>query len=114
MSHFIYKQLPAKGIGQRDPQRPYVTGGLGAGVAVFSGDLGGIRTYDGNRILDTLAREGELVRAYSPSARDGMVDRAHTKTGRSGSTDRTYSGSRSSVGPSRGYSGDRDYDKKER
>lgn len=28
-AHFLYKHLPASGLGKRDPLRPYATGGLG-------------------------------------------------------------------------------------
>ena len=28
-AHFLYKHLPASGLGNRDPLRPYATGGLG-------------------------------------------------------------------------------------
>jgi len=41
--HFSYKHLPAIGLGKRDPRRPYVAGGLGAGVPIF------ITRIDGKR-----------------------------------------------------------------
>jgi hypothetical protein len=31
---FQYKHLPAKGIGKRDPLRPYVLGGIGKGTII--------------------------------------------------------------------------------
>jgi hypothetical protein len=34
MAHFVYPHLPAVGLGNRDPRRPYVTGGLGKAVSV--------------------------------------------------------------------------------
>lgn len=34
--HFIYEHLPASNLGQRDPRRPYVTGGLGTGMRLLT------------------------------------------------------------------------------
>ena len=114
MSHFSYPHLPAQGLGHRDPRRPHVTGGIGDGVPVFVGDLGGTRTFAGDRIMEVMEREGQLVRAYVGSVRSGTTERVHAKTSRSGSTDRTYTGERTTTAPSRDYSGGRSYDKKER
>ena len=35
MRHFIYQHLPAGGLRESPTRRPYVTGGLGAGVVVY-------------------------------------------------------------------------------
>lgn len=35
MMHVSYKHLPASGLGTRDPQRPHITGGLGATIKFF-------------------------------------------------------------------------------
>jgi len=34
-AHFTYKHLPAAGLGNRDPLRPYSTGGLGGAVRIL-------------------------------------------------------------------------------
>lgn len=34
-AHFIYKHLPASGLGHRNVRRPHVTGGIGTGVPVI-------------------------------------------------------------------------------
>ena len=33
--HFVYQHLPAGGLGQRDPVRPFATGGLGFAYRIF-------------------------------------------------------------------------------
>jgi hypothetical protein len=114
MSHFVYQHSPAKGLGNRDPRRPYVTGGIGGGISVFVGEAIPARTYEGDRVLEALLREGELVRAYAPTIRDGESTRTYTRSGRTGSADRTYEGTRTLSPPSRDYSGDRTYDEEER
>jgi hypothetical protein len=112
---FVHSHLPAYGLGHRDPRRPHVTAGIGSGLPVFVGELGGTRTYDGDRIYTALAREGDLlVRAYTGVERGGETDRSYLKGSRSGVGSRSYSGDRQHGSPGRGYSGDRQYDDEER
>ena len=35
MNHFVYKHIPAQGLGIRSPRRPYITGGLGGPTFLF-------------------------------------------------------------------------------
>ncbi len=35
--HFVYEHLPAIGLGERDPRRPFVTGGLGVTITISVG-----------------------------------------------------------------------------
>lgn len=35
-AHFIYEHLPASNLGEREPRRPYVTGGLGTGIVYYT------------------------------------------------------------------------------
>jgi len=65
MRHFVYKHLPAGGLGHRDPRRPHVAGGLGAGTWVwkllqYSQSVGGTRSvvsHEGR--TDTESREAK-------------------------------------------------------
>lgn len=63
MKWAIYGHLPAGGLGDRDPRRPYVTGGLGAGVFVFLPGPGGeIIVIYGHPVL-------EYIEAIVPTAK---------------------------------------------
>jgi hypothetical protein len=58
----VYGQLPAQGLGIRDPLRPYATGGLGAGVFVLlPGPEGEIIVVYGSPVL-------EYIEAILPDA----------------------------------------------
>jgi hypothetical protein len=65
MSHFVYQHSPAKGLGNRDPRRPYVTGGIGGGIPVFVGEAIPARTYEGDR-SETGWDEREKVVPFGP------------------------------------------------
>jgi hypothetical protein len=58
--HFIYKHLPASGLGHRDPRRPHVTGGLGLGLPTFITDVLERRIYRG-RGRDTMVMDRSLL-----------------------------------------------------
>jgi len=52
MSHFSTGNLPAIGLGHRDPRRPHVTGGIGGGIPVFVTEVLKQRIYvDSGRTL---------------------------------------------------------------
>lgn len=60
MGHFTYKHLPAKGIGDDEKTRPYVTGGLGSSylVLVF---------LDGSVMVMTIAVEEDRETVQKPT-----------------------------------------------
>lgn len=58
--HFVYKHLPASGLGHRDPRRPHVTGGLGLGLPVFITDIIEKRIYRG-RGRDTIVADRDFL-----------------------------------------------------
>jgi len=66
VSHTVYAHLPAIGLGKRDPIRPHVTGGIGAGLPLFITEILGSRTYrDGLRsYVDLDAATVNAIRTY--------------------------------------------------
>jgi hypothetical protein len=67
MSFAVYGHLPAQGLGDRDPLRPYSTGGLGAGVFIFVvGPAGDIIVIYGSPVL-------EYIEAIVPGADPSLV-----------------------------------------
>jgi hypothetical protein len=74
MSWALYPHLPAQGLGHRDPRRPHVTGGVGAGVVVLVDQEG--RYWTLFTIVDEIKSTKDDVRVACPVCGEILVENA--------------------------------------